>query len=130
VTFESLAQHWLRRGTGRGLTALTGSIWHEPLPLEFARETEPLEALLHAALEAAGVATNPAEGGVAARVLAAPKALLVVCVNETPSAARRRVTVEGRPVDVPVEGYRSRLVLFERGTGRVLVATPGGTIGR
>ncbi len=46
VTFENLAQHWLRRGTKAGQAALAGSVWHEPLPLDFARETEPLDALL------------------------------------------------------------------------------------
>jgi hypothetical protein len=125
VTFENLAQHWLRRGTKASPVALAGSMWHEPLPLDFARETEPLGALLAAALKAAAVATHPAEGGVAARVLVAPKAVLAVCVNETPSAARRRITVEGRSVDIPVAAFRSRLVLFERGTGKVLAATPG-----
>jgi hypothetical protein len=130
VTFENLAQQWLRRGTAASSAALTGSVWHEPLPLDFARETEPLDALLAAALKAAGVATHPAPDGVAARVLVAPKAILVACVNETPSAVRRRVFVEGRPVDVPVPAFRSRLALFERGTGRVLAATPGAPIGR
>ena len=104
-------------------------MWHEPLPLDFARETEPLDALLAAALKAAGVPTHPAGDGVAARVLLAPKAVLVACVNETPSAARRRVVVEGRPLEVPVEPFRSRLVLFERGTGRVIAATAGERVG-
>jgi hypothetical protein len=130
VTFENLAQHWLRRGTKVSPPALIGAVWHEPLPLDFARETEPLAALLAAALEAAGVATHPAPDGVAARVLVAPKAVLVACVNETPAAARRRVIVEGEPVAIPVAAFRSRLALFERGTGRVLAATPGEPIGR
>ena len=95
VTFENLAQHWLRRGTGASPAALAGSVWHEPLPLDFARETEPLDALLAAALKAAGVATHPAADGVAARVLIAPKAVLVACVNETPSAARGGVRHRG-----------------------------------
>ena len=129
VTFENLAQHWLRRGTKASPATLTGSVWHEPLPLDFARETEPLDALLVAALKAAGVPTHPAGDGVAARVLVAPKSVLVACVNETPSAARRRVVVEGRPVDIPVEAFRSRLVLFEKGTGRVIAATPGEKVG-
>ena len=128
VTFENLAQHWLRRGTKASPAALAGSVWHEPLPLDLARETEPLDALLTAALKAAGVPTHPSEGGVAARVLVAPKAVLVACVNETPSASRRRVVVEGRPVEVPVEPLRSRLVLFERSSGRVVAATPGDPI--
>jgi hypothetical protein len=100
------------------------------VPLDFARETEPLAALLAAALKAAGVATHPAPEGVAARVLVAPKAVLVACVNETPTPARRRVVLEGKPVEIPVEAFRSRLVLFERGTGKVLAATPGQGIGR
>ena len=128
VTFESLAQHWLRRGTKAGLTSLAGNVWLEPLPLDFARETEPLDALLAAALKAAGVPTHPAADGVAARVLVAPKAVLVVCVNETPSALGRRVVVEGRSVEISVGASRSRLVVFEKGTGKVLVATPGGAI--
>ena len=125
VTFENLAQHWLRRGTKASPSALTEAVWHEPLPLEFARETEPLAALLSAALQVAGVPTHPAGDGVAVRVLVAPKSVLVACVNETPSPSRRRVVVEGRPIEIPVEGLRSRLVLFERATGRVLASTPG-----
>jgi hypothetical protein len=127
---DGIAQQWLRRGTKASPTALAGAIWHEPLPLDLARETEPLDALLSAALKAAGVTTHPAPDGVAARALVAPKAVLIACVNETPTAARRRVLVEGKPVEIPVEAYRSRLVLFERGTAKVLAATPGQEIGR
>jgi hypothetical protein len=130
VTFESLAQHWLRRATAAGSGTLSGAVWHEPLPLDFARETEPLDALLAVALRTAAVVTHPAPDGVAARVLEAPRAILVACVNETASTARRRVFVDGKPVEIPVEAYRSRLALFERGTGRVIAATPGVAIGR
>jgi hypothetical protein len=130
LTFENLAQHWLRRGTEASPTALAGNVWHEPVPLDFARETEPLDALLTAALKAAGVLTHPAADGVAARVLVAPKAVLAVCVNETPAGALRLLNVEGRPVSVPVEAFRSRLVLFEKGTGKVLAATPGEAVSR
>ncbi len=125
VTFENLAQHWLRRGAKESPSALAGNVWHEPLPLEFARETEPLDALLGAALKAAGVPTHPGDGGVLLRVLVAPKAVFVVCVNESPSPARRAVVVQGKTVQVPVEALRSRLALFERGTGRLVAATPG-----
>ncbi len=125
VGFEGLAQEWLRRSGKAEPTRLEGAVWHEPLPLEFAQEAAPLEALLEAALEAAGVPTSPSTARVAARVLEAPRAFLVVCVNETTAPARRRVRVEGRAYDVPVEALRARLVLLERGTGRVLAATTG-----
>jgi hypothetical protein len=130
VTFESLAQHWLKRGTKPSPTALTGAVWHEPLPLDFARETEPLDALLGAALRGAGVATHAGPDGVAVRVLLGPRAALVACVNESPAPARRRVVVEGRSVVIPVAALRSRLVLFERATGRVLAATQGEAVAR
>ena len=103
VTFENLAQQWLRKGTGASPSALAGNVWHEPLPLEFARETEPLDALLGAALKAAGVSTHPAAGGVPVRVLVAPKAVLVACVNESSSPVRRAVVVEGKTARIPVD---------------------------
>jgi hypothetical protein len=95
------------------------------LPLEFARENEPLAALLGAALQSAGVASSPSAEPITARVLSAPRASLVVCVNETSAAAVRRVVVEGRPRTIPVGAGRARLVLFERGTGKVLAESPG-----
>jgi hypothetical protein len=128
VTFEALAQHWLRRSTKTSPSALSGNVWHEPLPLDFARETEPLLALLSAALKAAGVPTHPGDGGVALRVLEAPNAVLAVAVNETPAAAIRNLRVANRRLAIPVAALRSRLVLFERATGKVIVATPGDAI--
>ena len=100
-------------------------MWHEPLPLELAREAEPMAALLGAALDAAHVAVSPSDTNVVARVLSAPRAHLVVCVNETAEDAVRRVQVDGRALDVPVPAGRTRLVLVERATGKVLAATPG-----
>jgi hypothetical protein len=128
VTFESLAQQWLRRSVKPSPVALSGNVWHEPLPLEFAREIEPLDVLVSAALAAAGVATQPAAEGVIARVLSAPKAVLVAVVNETPSRVERRLVVDGRTVSVPVEPLRSRLVLLGRRDGRLIAATPGAPV--
>jgi hypothetical protein len=125
ATFEGLAQERMRRAERPPLAALEGSLWHEPLPLEFAREPEPITALLGAALKAAGVESHPGAGGVAARVLVAPRAVLAVVVNETPDAARRRLRVEGRAVEVPVAALGARLALFERGSGKLIAQSPG-----
>jgi hypothetical protein len=130
ATFEGLAQERMRRASGASPTAFAGSMWHEPLPLELARESEPLLALLGGALRAAGVETHPDRGGVAARLLVAPKAVLVVVVNETPVAARRLVRVEGRGVAIPVAALGARLALFERASGRLLASTSGEPIAR
>ena len=125
ATFDRDLRENLRRSLAPPLTKLAGSIWHEPLPLEHAREDGPLTALLEAALGAARVERHPAEGGVAARLLVAPRAVLAICVNETARDARRRLTVEGHVVEVPVAAGRSRLVLFARPGAKVLAATPG-----
>jgi hypothetical protein len=124
ATFEGLAQERMRRAGKPSLAALTGSVWHEPLPLELAREVEPITALLGAALRAAGIETHPGSGGVAARILVAPKAVLVVVVNETPDATRRRLRVEGRTLEVPVAALGARLALFERGSGKLIALSP------
>ena len=79
-------------------------------------------------LFAAGVPTHLSETRIAARLLTAPKAVLAVCVNESAVDGRRRLTIEGRAIEIPVPAGRSRLVLFERGTGKVLVATPGAEV--
>jgi hypothetical protein len=128
VTFEGLKTENLRRSLAPSLSSFGGNLWHEPLPLEFARETEPLARLLAAALAAAGVEADPTDSLVTTRVLVAPKAALVVLANERPSDARRRVRVGRKIYEVPVAAYGARLVLIERSTGRVLVVTPGAPV--
>jgi hypothetical protein len=125
ATFRGNAREVMRRSSKEALQGLDGNIWHEPLPLEFAEEEAPLAELLGAALEAAGVSTQPSESRVAASVLETPGSILAVVVNETAAAAQRRLTIEGADVEIPVAAGRSRLVLFERGSGRVLAASDG-----
>jgi hypothetical protein len=71
------------------------------------------------------VAVQPSDVPLASRVLALPRAFLVVCVNETSEPAQRRVAADGRAFWVPIGAGRARLVLVESGTGRILAATPG-----
>ena len=92
------------------LRANSGDEWHEPLPLEFAREDEPLVALLDRALTAAGVAFSRFEKGVAIRVLEARRATLIIAVNESADDAVRRVN----GIDVHVPAGRSTLMLVKR----------------
>ena len=125
VTFDGLAQERLRRSLAPPIANVAAPIVHEPLPLELARESEPLLALLTAFLGAAGVEMFPADAPVATRVLRAPRATLIVCVNETSSDLVRRLRLDGRGVEIPVAAGRTRLVLLEPKTARVLVASPG-----
>ncbi|HUP44123.1 MAG TPA: hypothetical protein VM779_01285, partial [Thermoanaerobaculia bacterium] len=115
ATFDRNLQESLLRST------LPRTEWHEPLPLEYARESAPFVALMERALAAAGVETHPSDSGVVARLLYAPRAIFGVFVNDGASDAVRRVTINGAPVDVSVPAGGSRLVLWERATGRLIV---------
>jgi hypothetical protein len=105
-------------------------VWHEPLPLELARERQPLVRLLDAALKAAGVSTDPSSTPIASRVLLAPRAALAICVNETPEDARRQLRVDGALFELPVRAYGARMALIDRRERTVLAATPGEPITR
>ena len=128
VLFEGLQQETTRRALGpSGKDVISGSIWHEPLPIELSRDREPYVKLLEAALAGAGIATMPGEWGLAARVLDAPRASLLVVVNERPEDAVRRVKVRGHAMDVPVKAWASRMALVDP-SGRVVTSTPGDPI--
>jgi hypothetical protein len=71
------------------------------------------------------VGSHPSATPLAARLLRAPRAVLAICVNETAADARRRLVVEGHAFEIPVAAGRTRLVLFERPSARVLASTPG-----
>ena len=117
ATFDRSLQETLLR------SALPRTGWHEPLPLEHAREAEPLIELLRRAFTAAGIETHPSDTGVLARLLVAPRAIFGVFVNDSDSDAMRRVSIAGNAVDVSVPAGRSRLVLWDRSSGRIVVQT-------
>lgn len=114
ATFDRSLQESLLRST------LPRSEWHEPLPLEHAREEEPFVELMRRAFASAGVQTHPSDSGVTARLLYAPRAVFGVFINDGTSDAVRRVVVAGRAIDVPVPAGGSRLVLFDRTDGRII----------
>jgi hypothetical protein len=128
ATFDDKIGEVVKRSSKAEAKERAGNVWHEPLPIEFAREPAVVAGFLEAVLKAAGIATHPTDTRVVARVLEAPRAFLAVCVNETAEDATRRVTIEGRAVDIPVLAGRARLVLVERGTGKVLASTPGAPV--
>jgi hypothetical protein len=122
VAFEGMLQESTRRSTKPALTKRGDAIWHEPLPLELARDREPLVKLLRSALAWAKVPTSPDVGGVAGRVLLAPKTALLVAVNERPEPATRRLVVDGHAIDLRVGARGATVMLVERLRGKPLAA--------
>ncbi|HVR44635.1 MAG TPA: hypothetical protein VMS56_14460 [Thermoanaerobaculia bacterium] len=123
ATFDRNLQESLLRSLAPPLEALEGNVWHEPLPLEHAREDDPIVNLLAAALDAAGIATHPSRSGISARLLDAPRSILAVLVNETAEDGERVITVAGRELAIAVRAGRSRLLLFDRASGSLIAQT-------
>jgi hypothetical protein len=130
VAFEGLLTENIKRGLGPELASFDGNVWHEPLPLELARQRQPLTRLLGAALNAAGVPVHPSEVPIAARVLLSAKSAFVVCVNEAPENERRRVNIDGAVFVLPVRAYGARMAVVDRNRGQLVVASPGEPIVR
>ncbi len=129
ASFGRLQTEHLRKSTAPP-ASMKSAIIHEPLPLEYAEERAPLDALLKAGLEHAGLRadlrTAPA---VASRVLLTGNSALAVLANESSVARNARITFDGYAYDVPVAAGRTRLVLFDRLTGAVLIAGGPGQAG-
>lgn len=120
IAFEGLLQESARRRDLPSSGTLTGNVWHEPLPIELARDREALVKLLGAALTAAAVSVSPDDGGVAGRVLLTPKTAFLVAVNERPEPAKRKLIVDGHVVELAVRGRGATLAFAERRTGKIL----------
>ena len=101
------------------------NILHEPLPIEMAIEREPLVAMLHAVLNYSGMQSDIFDTRVASRILETDNIALVICVNESSADVTREVSLDGRKFEIPVDAGRSRLILFNRADGTVIVATEG-----
>lgn len=128
LAFEGLMAENIRRSLKPEPDGFEHNLWHEPLPLELARQREPLVRLLAAALEGAAVPVDASAVPIAGRVLYAPRAALLVVVNETPEDARRRLRVDGQGYTIPVRAHGARLALIDRRARAVIAATPGDAI--
>lgn len=121
ATFGALKSENLLKSAD-GPASFAGSIIHEPLPLEYAEERAPLDALLEAALKSAGLEARRRTAPVASRVLLSPGTALAVAVNESSADLSVDVAVDSRAYRVPVKAGRSRLVLIDRRSGEVILS--------
>ncbi len=128
ATFDERCSEWLRAADGPPLDKLEGAVWHEPLPLEFAREAMPLRALYAQALRTAGARFSPSIDPVAANVFYTKASALVVVCNEMSRDAVRRVEIAGKAYEIPVGSGRARLVLVDLASGDVIVESAGDAV--
>ncbi len=128
VSFGGLKSENLRKSLAPP-ASLRGVIIHEPLPLEYAEERGPLDALLEAVLRRAGLPSEVKPVPVASKVLLGAWTALAVLANESLGRLDGRVSFDGRVFDVPVDAGRSRIVLFDRRSGAVILTGGGGPAG-
>ena len=130
VTFSSGKSEYLRKSNSQQLDTLRGNVLNEPLPIELAAEKEPVNAMLDAVLKYAGIHSDIRDTRVATRILVSGTSALIVCVNESSVSVTRQVSFGGHWIDIPVEAGRTRLVLVERRSGKIIAATDGEQIGQ
>jgi len=124
VTFDQMLNQSLKAGvSGFDPDAPQGNnLWHEGLPLDYAREEEPLAALLGLALKAAGIQVTYQDHPTSNRILKNNKTRLVGMVNESSREARHTFVGEKYRVDLETMPGRSSLCLIDAISGKVLVS--------
>lgn len=124
VTFDRGEIEWLRKGS-KPLSSFEGNIWNEPLPIEFAREEEPLIALFKETLKNAGVPFYFSEIPITTRVLKTRNHILLIFINESSSDIKRIIEIEGRKYEIFVPASRPEILLIERKTGKIISSYSG-----
>ncbi len=120
ATFERGEIEWLKKGSKQ--ISFEGNIWNEPLPLEFAKEEEPLIALLKEALKNSGVSFYFSEIPITTSILKTKGHVLAVFINESSSDVKRNIEIESRRYDVLVPASRAKILFIERKTGKIVAS--------
>jgi hypothetical protein len=95
-------------------------VWHEPLPLEFAREPAALRALLGAALTAADVEKHPCEFPSTVRILTTKRHALVIGVNESSGEISRPLDVGALSTGLRIPAGLTQLLFIDRLSGEIV----------
>lgn len=125
VTFGSGKSEYLLKSLSPPLDTLRGNILDEPLPLELAKQMEPLKAMLAAVMKYSGIKPHLFTTPVASRVLETGNSALIVCVNESSTSLSRDFAVGKYRYEIPISAGRARLVLIDRTNGKIMIATEG-----
>ncbi len=118
VTFDKGEIEWLKKGSKR--ISFDGNIWNEPLPLELAREDEPLIALFKEVLKKAKVTHYFAEIPLTTRILKTGEHILAIFVNESSSDIKRIIEIEGKKYEIFVPARRPNIIFINRKSGEVM----------
>jgi hypothetical protein len=124
ATFDQTLSQSLRAGASNfDPDASRGSnLWHEGLPLDYAREEEPLAGILSLALKTAGIEAGYQAHPTVSGVLKNNGTQLAGMVNESSLEAQREFVGVNYRVDLKALPGRSSLCLIDAITGKILVS--------
>ena len=122
ITFENQQSEFIRKCSAETFYSV-GNIMHEPLPLELARESEPLINLLKHALDLSGIKYQFSETPISTGILQNENYALVICVNESSALVRRNFEISGYQLSLDIAAGESKLLLIDKKTGNVISET-------
>lgn len=122
VTFDNQQSEFIKKSVAEKLYS-TKNILHEPLPLELAREKEPLIDLLKFVFYKSGVNYQLDESPVSTNILNMKKHSLIILVNESASDITKKVKLGNFTLDVVVKSGESKLLLVDKQTGTIISQT-------
>ncbi|MCX8010686.1 MAG: cellulase family glycosylhydrolase, partial [Ignavibacteria bacterium] len=121
INFPFNLREGLKKSSAEKLLSLDGNFWHEPLPLEFAKEDEALIALFKNVFNKCEIEYDLTDVPVSTRILKSETSTLIVCVNETNSDVEKKIKFDGTEIKFDVKADLSRLILVDNRTKKILV---------
>ena len=122
VTFDNQQSEFIKKSIADKFYE-SGNIMHEPLPIELAREKESLILLLKNSLVASGIKSQFFDEPLTTGILYLKDYALIICVNESSNNINRQLTIDNKPLIIDVNAGESKLLLFERQSGKIISET-------
>ncbi len=120
VTFDNQQNEFIKKCDRENLYSV-GNIFHEPLPIELAREKEPLILLLKKMLNVSGIDYNYNVEPVSTSILTFDDKALIILVNESSTGAEREIILNGFKFKTGIEAGSSKILIADKKNGRILV---------
>lgn len=122
ATFENQQSEFIKKCVADNLYS-NNNIYHEPLPLELAKEKEPLIDLLKYMLGKSSIEYYYDETPLSTNILPMKNHSLVVLVNESSVDLTKILKLENIPLNAKVSAGQSKLLIIDRKSGSVISET-------
>lgn len=122
VTFDNQQSEFIKKSAAEKIYSIN-NIYHEPLPLELAREKEPLIKLLKYIFDISNVKYQFGETPISTNLLEMKDHFLVVLVNESSTNINKNLKIDNFSSNVLIKTGQSKLLLIDKQTGTIISET-------